>query len=90
MIKDAYGDAAMSRSTVSGTTGLLPLSSAQAGPQGKPIQLRRRRPRGRDGISEGDPGKRVTEGVCAVGIALYALCRSTRVLFRGLLRICTD
>ncbi|KAF2899763.1 hypothetical protein ILUMI_06423 [Ignelater luminosus] len=74
----------------SGTAGLLPLSSAQARSQGKPMQLRRRRPRGRDGISEGDPGKQVPEGVRAVGIALYALCRSTRVLFRGLLRICTD
>jgi len=28
-----------------GTAGLLPLSLAQAGPQGKPIQLRRKHPR---------------------------------------------
>lgn len=117
MLKDAYGDAAMSRSTIfechtalivreflaqdchvvpppvlsrSCTAGLFPLSSAQAEPQGQPIQFLTSCHKGRDGISEGDPGKRVPEGVCALGITLHALCQSTRVLFRGILKIFTD
>lgn len=67
---------------------IFPISSVQVVPQEKAIQFLKRHLRDIDCMSERDSGKRVLEGVLTIGFPLYSLCRSRRVLFRGLLMIC--
>ena len=69
---------------------LLPVPDIEETAQGTPLWWRRRHSRGRSQITKGHPRIGVPGGVRCMEISLATVHRCTRIVFRRVLRSCTD